>query len=246
LSHPRKRFLLFENVKIKGKTFIYLAIFPIIMRTFIATIGWTEWPIASALLKHGLSKGDRIILFSPEKKDERSKEAINEVKGFVSKFVPGVNVYDVQVPVYDPVEAIAFLAKRMNSEAKEGRRLTVNLSGGMRILVTEVLLALTLLRISDLDLEIRTEDKVDLSLPKVWRQYPDLTKEELVILEMLANEKEASLSEMAKRLGVSVTTMHRILKRMEESDIVASKRVGKKRIAELTLKGTVLSRLFSK
>jgi CRISPR locus-related DNA-binding protein len=127
------------------------------------------------------------ILLSPEKRDERSKEAINEVKGFVSRFVPGVNVYDIQVPVYDPVEAIAFLAKRINSEAKEGRRLIVNLSGGMRILVTEVLLALTLLRISDLDLEIRTEDKVDLSIPKVWMQYPDFSNREVMVLSMLAN-----------------------------------------------------------
>jgi CRISPR locus-related DNA-binding protein len=214
------------------------------MRTFIATIGWTEWPIASALLKHGLSKGDRIILLSPEKRDERSKEAINEVKGFVSRFVPGVNVHDIQVPVYDPVEAIAFLAKRINSEAKEGRRLIVNLSGGMRILVTEVLLALTLLRISDLDLEIRTEDKVDLSIPKVWMQYPDFSNKEVMVLSMLANGEEVSLSELAKRLRVSVSTMHRVLKRMEENGVVASKRVSKERIAGLTLKGRVLSKLF--
>jgi len=238
-------FPMYENVYSFRETFIYLQSFPDIMRTFIATIGWTEWPIASALLKHGLSRGDRIILFSPEKKDDRSKEAINEVKGFVSRFVLGANVFDVPVPVYDPVRAIAFLAKRISSEEKEGRRLIVNLSGGMRVLVIEVLLALTLLRIHDMVLEVRTEDKVDLNLPKVWRQYPDLTKEELEILEMLANEKEASLGGMARRLGVSVTTMHRILKRMEESDVVASKRVGKKRIAELTLKGMVLSRLFS-
>ncbi|MEM3786055.1 MAG: hypothetical protein QXE05_06705, partial [Nitrososphaeria archaeon] len=76
------------------------------MKTFIATIGWTEWPIASAITKHGLYEGDKIILLSPEKKDERSMAAVNEVKHFVSKFVPFVEVSEVSVPVHSPSDAI--------------------------------------------------------------------------------------------------------------------------------------------
>jgi CRISPR-associated protein Csa3 len=215
------------------------------MRTFIATIGWTEWPIASALLKHGLSKGDKIILFSPEKKDERSREAINEVKSFVSRFAPDVDVSDIPVPVHDPAEAITILAKQISGEAKEGRKLIVNLSGGMRALVVEVLLALTLLRIDDLALEIRTEDKVDLNIPKVWEPHPDLTREEIEVLKMLARGGSLSLSDIAKKLRISVATTHRILRRMEDGGALISKRIGKERIAELTPKGEIISELFS-
>ena len=214
------------------------------MRTFITTVGWTEWHIASALLKHGLSKGDKIILFSPEKRDERSREAINEVKSFVSKFAPGVDVSDVSVPVHNPVEAIVFLAKKIGSEAGDGRRLIVNLSGGMRILVIEVLLALTLLEVKNLELEIRTEDKVDLSIPKIWRKQPTPSREEITVLRVLSESRDVSLSDMAKRLRVSPATMHRILRRMEEEEFIETKKIGREKIAELTLKGEVFSKLF--
>ncbi|MDW8034729.1 MAG: CRISPR-associated CARF protein Csa3 [Nitrososphaerota archaeon] len=214
------------------------------MKTFIATIGWTEWPIASAIIKHGLSKGDMILLLSPEKRDERSREAISEVKGFVSKFAQGVEVTDIPIPVHDPVESVVILAKMMKEEAEKGRKLIVNLSGGMRILVIEVLLALTLLKIDNLDLEIRTEDKVDMSIPRLWKCYPELTREEVMVLETLFKGGEASLSEISRRIRASIATVHRVLKRMEKDGLISSKKSGKEKLVVLTSKGKVLYRLF--
>ncbi|MEM2293806.1 MAG: CRISPR-associated CARF protein Csa3 [Nitrososphaerota archaeon] len=214
------------------------------MKSFIATIGWTEWPIASAVIKHGLSSGDRVILLCPEKRDERAREALSDVKGFVSKFTQGVEVVDIPVPVHNPVEAVVMLAKMMKNEAEKGRRLIVNLSGGMRILVIEVLLALTLLRVDDLELEIRTEDKVDLSIPRLWRCYHDLTREESMVLEALARGERVSLSEVSKRIKASIATTHRILKRMEGDGLISSKKSGKEKLMELTSKGRVFYELF--
>lgn len=216
------------------------------MKTFIATIGWTEWPIASAVIKHGLSSGDKVVLLCPEKRDERAKEAISDVKNFVSRFTQGVEVADIPVPVHDPGGAVVMLAKMMKNEAEKGRKLIINLSGGMRILVIEVLLALTLLRITDLELEIRTEDKVDLSIPMVWKCYPELTKEEAMVLETLAKDERISLSEVSKRIKASPATTHRILKRMEEDRLVFSKKSGKEKLIELTSKGRVFYELFCK
>ncbi|MEM2930752.1 MAG: hypothetical protein QW797_07845, partial [Thermoproteota archaeon] len=88
------------------------------MKTFIATIGWTEWPVASAIIKHGLSKGDKIILLSPEKRDDRSRATINEVKHFVAKFVSSAEVSEVSIPIHSPSEAIPLIAKLVSEEGR--------------------------------------------------------------------------------------------------------------------------------
>jgi DNA-binding MarR family transcriptional regulator len=110
--------------------------------------------------------------------------------------------------------------------------------------VIEVLLALTLLEAKDLELEIRTEDKVDLSIPKIWRKQPTPSREEITVLRVLSESRDVSLSDMAKRLRVSPATMHRILRRMEEEEFIVTKKIGREKIAELTLKGEVFLKLF--
>lgn len=209
------------------------------MKTFVATIGWTEWPIASAIIKHGLSKGDRIILLSPEKKDERSRAAVNEVKHFVSKFVPFVEVSEVSVPIYSPSDAVPLLARLF---AKEGSNadLIVNLSGGMRILVIEALMALMLVNVKNLVLELQTEDKVDVQLLILWKPMGDLSPPAKKALKILGERGPVSLSDLASNLRVSVATAHRLLKSLEENNTVSSKKVGKERIMELTPKGRIL------
>ena len=208
------------------------------MKTFIATIGWTEWPIASAIIKHGLSRGDRIILLSPEKKDERSRTAVSEVKHFVSRFVPFVEVSEVSVPIYSPSDAIPLLARLFMKESKSD--LIVNLSGGMRILVLETLLALMLVNVRNLTLELQTEDKVDVQIPILWKPAEALSPEVVEALRMLAERRPVSLSDLASGLKVSIATAHRLSKSLEENGIVCSKKVGKERIIELTPKGEIL------
>ncbi|MEM2930783.1 MAG: CRISPR-associated CARF protein Csa3 [Thermoproteota archaeon] len=209
------------------------------MKTFIATIGWTEWPIASAIIKHGLSKGDKIILLSPEKRDDRSRATINEVKHFVAKFVSSAEVSEVSIPIHSPSEAIPLIAKLVSEEGR-GRDLIVNLSGGMRILVLETLLALTLIHVENLVLELQTEDKVDVQLPILWRPVENLSSPARKTLKILGEREPVSLSDLASGLRVSVATAHRLLKSLEENSIVSSKKVGKERIMELTPKGRIL------
>jgi len=224
--------------------FIYFGEADECMKTFIATLGWTEWPIASAIIKHGLSKGDRILLLTPEKRDDRSKVAVNEVKSFVSKFAPSVEVSDISVPVHNPEEGLIFLARLIRKEAKEGRSLVINLSGGMRILVLETVLALTLLNVQNLILELQTEDKVELKLPKIWEVPQEFSELELRALKALA-EKATSLSNLAEMLRISAATAHRMIKRLEARGAVSSKKVGKEKSIELSGKGRIVSELMS-
>jgi CRISPR locus-related DNA-binding protein len=207
------------------------------VRTFIATIGWTEWPVTSALLKYGLSKGDRIILLFPEKRDERSRAVVNDVRSFVSKFAPGVEVSEVPVAVHDPAVAIAELTRLISRERGE---LIVNLSGGMRALVIETMLALTLLRVRDLTVELRTEDKVDIQIPRIWGTFMGLSPKEEGVLKVMGERAPLSLSDLAAALKVSMAKAHRLSEHLERLGAITSKRVGKERRMELTPMGRIL------
>ncbi len=210
------------------------------MKTFIATIGYTEWPIASAIIKHGLTEGDRIFLLMPEKGDDRSKSAVSEVRNFISKFATNVEVSEVPVPIHNPVDGISTLAKLIAKEASQRRDLIVNLSGGMKALVIEAVLALTLIRAENLLVELKTEDKVDLQIPKVWGMLQETSSEEKRVLKTMSKQTSLSLSGLAKALKVSVPTAHRLSKNLEKTGAIASKKIGKERIMELTPMGRIL------
>ena len=211
----------------------------IIVKTFIATLGWTKWPVASLILRHGLSKGDKIVLLSQEEKDGGSREGIKEVKGFVSKFAPGVEVLDVPVAVHDPTAAIAKLARLMRGEDERGAELILNLSGGTRALVIEAILALTLLQVKGLTVELRTEDEVDIRIPKVWGSFAGLSPKEERALRAFGRSP-LSLGDLAKALGVSMATAHRLSGRLEKLGAIASKKAGKERRMELTEMGRMM------
>lgn len=211
----------------------------LIMKTFVATLGWTEWPVASAIIKHGLSRGDKVVLLSPEKKDDRSRTAINEVKSFVSRFAPYVEVSEISIPVHSPVDAISSIARLVVRESR-GKDLIVNLSGGMRILVLETLLALMLTRVENLVLELQTEDKVDLQLPLLWRPAKDLSPEARSILKVLKERGSISLSNLARALRISLTTAYRLSKHLENIGVITSRKIGKERMMELTTMGKII------
>lgn len=210
------------------------------MKVFIATIGWTEWPAASAIIAHGLSRGDRIILLTPAKRDERSKAAVEEISNFVSKFVPSVEVSEIQIPIHNPVEAISIIAKLIKKETKRGGKIIVNLSGGMRALVIETMLALTLIQTNNIAVELRTEDKVDIQIPRVWGSLAGLSLKEEQALKVVGERAAPSLGDLAGELKVSIATAHRLLRRLEGLGAMASRKVGRERRIELTQVGRIL------
>jgi len=211
------------------------------MKTFVATIGYTEWPIASAIIKHGLSEGDRIFLLTPEKKDERSKSAVDEVKSFISKFAPKVEVSEIPVSIHNPVDSISALAKLIAKEAAQRRDLIVNLSGGMKVLVIETVLALTLIQVENLIVELKTEDKIDLQIPRVWGVLQEVSPEEKQTLKIMSKQTSFSLSNLAKALKISTATSHRLSERLERIGAITSKKIGKERVMELTDMGKILA-----
>ncbi|MEM2986281.1 MAG: hypothetical protein QXZ71_04415, partial [Candidatus Caldarchaeum sp.] len=90
-------------------------------KTIMVTLGYTEWPVVSSLVKHGLESGDRIVTIIPSKSDARSAAAIQEIRNFLSKFSPGVSLEVLTVDVTKFEQAVATVLKRLFKEKKEGR-----------------------------------------------------------------------------------------------------------------------------
>jgi DNA-binding MarR family transcriptional regulator len=111
----------------------------------------------------------------------------------------------------------------------------------MKVLVIETVLALTLIQVENLIVELKTEDKIDLQIPRVWGVLQELSPEEKQALKIMSKQTSFSLSNLAKALKISTATAHRLSKRLERIGAITSKKIGKERIMELTHMGKILA-----
>ncbi len=209
----------------------------------MVTLGYTEWPVVSSLVKHGLESGDRIVTIIPSKSDARSAAAIQEIRNFLSKFSPGVSLEVLTVDVTKFEQAVATVLKRLFKEKKEGRNVIVNLSGGMRILILETYTAL-LLSGSAAVSEIVTEDKQELALPSLSTvSVLSLLKEsDLRVLEAAKNSE--SVVALAKTARLPLATAYRRVVALEKMGLLATVKRDRVRTVSLTALGRVVLEVF--
>ncbi|MEM1941003.1 MAG: CRISPR-associated CARF protein Csa3 [Candidatus Caldarchaeum sp.] len=212
-------------------------------KTIMVTLGYTEWPVVSSLVKHGLESGDRIVTIVPLKSDARSAAAIQEIRNFLSKFSPGVSLEVLTVDVIKFEQAVATVLKRLFKEKKEGRNVIVNLSGGMRILILETYTAL-LLSGSAAVSEIVTEDKQELALPSLSTvSVLSLLKEsDLRVLEAAKNSE--SVVALAKTARLPLATAYRRVVALEKMGLLATVKRDRVRTVSLTALGRVILEVF--
>ncbi|MDJ0271871.1 MAG: CRISPR-associated CARF protein Csa3 [Candidatus Caldarchaeum sp.] len=212
-------------------------------KTIMVTLGYTEWPVVSSLVKHGLESGDRIVTIIPSKSDARSAAAIQEIRNFLSKFSPGVSLEVLTVDVTKFEQAVATVLKRLFKEKKEGRNVIVNLSGGMRILILETYTAL-LLSGSAAVSEIVTEDKQELALPSLSTvSVLSLLKEsDLRVLEAAKNSE--SVVALAKTARLPLATAYRRVVALEKMGLLATVKRDRVRTVSLTALGRVVLEVF--
>uniref|UniRef100_A0A7C4DZF1 CRISPR locus-related DNA-binding protein n=1 Tax=Caldiarchaeum subterraneum TaxID=311458 RepID=A0A7C4DZF1_CALS0 len=212
-------------------------------KTIMVTLGYTEWPVVSSLVKHGLESGDRIVTIIPSKSDARSAAAIQEIRNFLSKFSPGVSLEVLTVDVTKFEQAVATVLKRLFKEKKEGRNVIVNLSGGMRILILETYTAL-LLSGSAAVSEIVTEDKQELALPSLSTvSVLSLLKEsDLRVLEAAKNSE--SVVALAKTARLPLATAYRRVVALEKMGLLATVKRDRVRTVSLTALGRVILEVF--
>lgn len=192
------------------------------VKLLLSTLGFEEVFPIRFIMRNSPSQGDIILIVMPYVRDERSARAYFELSKFVSNYLQGIILDKVEVPVANVHSSIAIIASRLSSLDVDYA--VVNLSGGMRLLIIETLIASRMvLNNHTLKFEVELEDKkevvtftsflLDIKMPN--EQQREILK---IIKELGA---ESSITKVAERLKLPRSSVYKELRRMEEKGLVA-------------------------
>ncbi len=187
-------------------------------KALVATVGFDEKFIIRMITREGLNPGDKLFLFTLEPIGEKALKAIRSVKDFVFKYHGReVEVKEDTVNVYDFADALLKLIPAIRGIVETYDEVVVNLSGGMRILIIELLLAVMLAcrsyRNPNIKIEVETENFeniVDISmLSELIFAIDELTKGKIKLLETVANVGEIPMNELARKMNKDLSSISR-------------------------------------
>lgn len=215
-------------------------------KTMLVTFGWTESPAISSILRHGLSDGDKVVLITLERRDERSESALRDLKTFITNYVKNVKISELRVSVDNPATSIFELKKAIENE--KGRKCIINLSGGMRVIVLFTYIAVLLAEHSDTVVELETEDRrTVVEVPKLRladlievKRLPYLAKE--IMKQLLTGPLKATT--LRKKLNVPASTFHNAQIKLLERGYITREKEDKTFTLRLTSLGKLLARLM--
>jgi len=180
----------------------------------VLTLGFDEKFCYRAILRHGISEGDRIILLTAGA-EERVRKAFEWIRRFVES--SNISVELVEIDVRDFHSGLIRVLSILRG--LDSYRLIVNLSGGMRILSLIVYIALTIAG-KDAEVELELEDfsavvRIPATFITLCTIPPNITDEKLQILNAVG-DGEMSISELARTLNKDVTTVRRHVSALAE------------------------------
>ena len=196
------------------------------MTLFVITLGFEEKFAVRMITRHGLDRGDRLLLVTGPRTPQ-SERAASFLCEFARRYYGGdvgVEVEEVRVGS-DFAELVHRLHGLVASRARAGERVVFNLSGGMRVLCLAAFVAAMLLSARlPVEVELETEDssaligvpRAVLALP---RTFSLLSREKLEVLAALA-QRSRGIRELAEELDRDETTVRRHLQELVEAGLV--------------------------
>ena len=187
------------------------------------TFGFDERFAFRSLLRRGLGGSDKVAVLVPSNRpDEKSENALSSLDNFVKRYVNGEGVMRYEIEIDDFYVAVTIIAGLFRSWAE--RPIILNLSGGMRLLIVETLVAAVYCGIP-IKVEMETGDG------KTFTEFetPDLLpvrldELDIEILKTLSNVK-LTLKFLAEALQVAKPTAWRHVKKLQELGLVELERV---------------------
>jgi len=206
-------------------------------RTFIATLGFDEKFVVRGLLRHGFTKNDQLILVTSSPLDERVEKAYQYIKDFLSKHE--VKPQIVEINTLDFNKALIQLKGLLTTI--NTTELIVNLSGGMRALILEVLVALLysgILEHTKLIVEVELENftstvTIPLSVLKALTTYK-LSETKKQILKALIKHRELSIQELCNLLSKDESVISRHLSNLQKLNFIDVEHRRKVKVAKAT------------
>ncbi|MEM1546995.1 MAG: CRISPR-associated CARF protein Csa3 [Candidatus Methanomethylicia archaeon] len=196
-------------------------------RVIITTLGFEEKFTVRSITRHGLDRGDKIVLITGPRV-EKSEKAVSFIKDFISKYyLSEVSVSVKDIPIHDIYETISRIKQILIEETRGFDKVIVNLSGGMRIIIIAVILALTLLDIQDLMLEVETEDSsLLITIPRDLLYLPKVEGGKLDVLKVITRKsKPVSVYEIAETLGRDESTVRRHLQKLRRLKLIEVEKI---------------------
>lgn len=212
------------------------------MLSIVASLGFDERPVLKALLRHSSEGIRRVKVVMPiNGEDSRATSAVLRLNEILTKLFD-VRVEVIKVDPVDFLEAIRSLKKEMDKALEESKVLLV-LGGGTRGIVVECLAAVLLLpydKRRNVQVEIDLEFKeAYISLSAGDLSHADISPVEKGVLSTLIRNKEMGLSEIASILGLPRSTMWKIMKRLENLNLVRRMLVEGRIRYTLTMRGVL-------
>jgi CRISPR-associated protein Csa3 len=210
------------------------------MRTYISVLGFDTSQIVSLIVKYGLEGNDRIVLIRPEEEiDSRGEAAVQAICN-LSKQIDSAIKVDVYRVNHRDFEGMVLSLTDLIKESQG--EIIINLSGGPR----EILLALTVAAISQAHRIIKATNYSDID--RVLKEVPlpaisasNLLDEKLKqILKDVAEHQHTTISEIAKRLSLSESTISRRISKLADLKLLDIYPKGKTKVVRITLTGRLL------
>lgn len=186
----------------------------------VASLGFEEKFLLRTIMRRGLREDDKIVVFMPEGGDARGETAFQNVEEIIQKITDGkVEISKHQVDIrnfYAAASSIRRLLKQLSFEGK----LVINLSGGQRLLIFEILAAALSLGLRDAEIEIETEDSSIVVTTPIRVLYPiELDHLDQQILRMVAERGTIRLKDL-EGLGVPKATLWRKLNKLTQQGLL--------------------------
>ncbi|QIW23753.1 CRISPR locus-related DNA-binding protein [Sulfolobus sp. S-194] len=198
----------------------------------VVTLGFDEKFQIRALMRRFTDLEKVIIVGSFD--DERAKKALESFESVLKS--AQVNYELVEVDPHDFYDTIITITRKIINNNK-GRRFVLNISGGMRILIIEVLFAFIFSGL-EAEVEIESEDFNTVVSFRLSDMYPvHLTQDHLRIL-MSIKDGYTSVNSIHLRINLSLSTTWRRLKELREMGLIDDEN-------KLTVKGELVIKMFN-
>lgn len=180
---------------------------------------------------------DYVILVLPKNSDERVFRALLDIRRFAEDIM-GINIESLEVEVSNPINAISSIYQRLRG--LEPSIIIADLSGGMRVLILETIIALFILnRHTRINIEIKiwTEDmKNQIHLLPDLIDVPILDDLSIKILRQLSTIP-MTLQELRNMIKKPKTTIYQRLKTLAEQELIDQYKKGKNVYYQINDKG---------
>lgn len=217
----------------------------------LVTVGFDEKLVLRPLLKIGLDRGDTVLLVyskSGSRHDvERVERAVDTIKSVIGSL--GIDVVEAVVSASDFLEDVTIILQTI-ARYDHGGEIVVALTGGMRLVIIESIVALLLYRrliarnTKARFLLMREDGLYDVVLPFEVFELAYTTDRELEVLTVLAEsglenvKRSEAVKTTASRLGVSEYAVYKHLSALERKGYVS--------IEESKIRITELGRLIAR